>query len=122
MSGLGALLLVYMLGPDLYDSIENGFFTHQLLGRLLATSVICILASAMFFSSFGFKDTPECFEGTLYLDGLYFSVVSFSTLGYGDITAVGSGRIVSGILAVLGNLHLALIAGASFHWISKNND
>jgi len=37
-----------------------------------------------------------------FTDGLYFSLITMTTLGYGDITLVGAGRLVSGMQAALG--------------------
>ena len=37
-----------------------------------------------------------------FQDALYFSIVTMTTLGYGDITLVGAGRLVSGMQAALG--------------------
>ena len=43
-------------------------------------------------------------EGSIesYTDSLYFSIVTFTTLGYGDITLLGDGRIISGLEAATG--------------------
>ncbi len=43
-----------------------------------------------------------------YLEFLYFSVVTFTTLGYGDYHPVGGGKIVASIEALLGIFFIAL--------------
>jgi len=43
-----------------------------------------------------------------FLNALYFSVVTFTTLGYGDISPVGVARIIAAIEAFLGSFTMAL--------------
>ncbi|WP_049902666.1 pentapeptide repeat-containing protein [Halococcus agarilyticus] len=46
----------------------------------------------------------------VFYNGLYFSVVTFATLGYGDIQPVGAvARALAGIEALLGSLLMALL-------------
>ncbi|WP_299148348.1 potassium channel family protein [uncultured Tateyamaria sp.] len=55
-------------------------------------------------------------EGPVYSDeAMYFSAVTFSTLGFGDIKPQeGQSRFVASFGAILGNVHLALFAAAAF--------
>jgi len=56
------------------------------------------------------SDRPVFFLGTVFFRSLYFSIVTFTTLGYGDIRPVGDvARTVAGIEAVLGQALLALL-------------
>jgi len=48
------------------------------------------------------------------LDAIYFSSVTFSTLGYGDFAPHPTTRVLAAIQALLGNLHLGIIVGATF--------
>lgn len=48
------------------------------------------------------------------LDTWYFSAVTFSTLGYGDFGPSPKAQVFSAIQAILGNLHLGMIVGATF--------
>ncbi len=43
-----------------------------------------------------------------FMDALYFSAVTFTTLGYGDVTPVGFSRALAAAEAFLGNFTLAL--------------
>lgn len=43
-----------------------------------------------------------------YFTSLYYSVVTFTTLGYGDITPVGTSRLVAALEAFIGSFTLAL--------------
>ena len=44
----------------------------------------------------------------MYWQSLYFSVVTFTTLGYGDILPIGISRLFASIEALLGGFILAL--------------
>lgn len=48
-------------------------------------------------------------QAPAFLDCLYFSVVSISSLGYGDFRPVGYGRMVAGAEVILGLILIALI-------------
>lgn len=46
-----------------------------------------------------------------FLPVLYFCVVTFTTLGYGDLVPVGVGRLVASVLTVYGVMSLAFLIG-----------
>ncbi|PUZ92369.1 potassium transporter Kef, partial [Vibrio vulnificus] len=43
-----------------------------------------------------------------FLNAVYFSVVTFTTLGYGDISPVGLARFIAALEAFLGSFTMAL--------------
>ncbi len=45
---------------------------------------------------------------------MYFSTVTFSTLGYGDFRPAPEARSYAAFLAVYGNIHLGLLVGGLF--------
>ncbi|MGS0535082.1 ion channel [Pseudoalteromonas sp. SaAl2] len=55
-------------------------------------------------------DLSAAFDANLsaFLNSFYFSVVTFTTLGYGDITPTGFSRVVAAIEAFCGSFSLAL--------------
>jgi len=53
-------------------------------------------------------------------DYLYFSGVTFSTLGYGDFQPQNWSKIPAMVEAIVGNLHLGLIVGSAYH-LAKGN-
>ncbi len=48
-------------------------------------------------------------------DNLYFSMVTFSTLGYGDFRPTESARLVAAFQSIIGDLHLGIFVGAAFY-------
>ena len=96
--------------------------------RVIATAVIIIVVSAVLYPLLG--GIQESVNGTtvtysvanpdanqlsylffgVFLRSLYFSVVTFTTLGYGDIEPVtGPPRAIAGAEALLGQLLMALL-------------
>ena len=53
-------------------------------------------------------------EGVTVSDHVYFSAVTFSTLGYGDFRPAADARLLAASQAIIGNLHLGIIVGAAF--------
>ena len=52
------------------------------------------------------------------LDQLYFSIVTFTTLGFGDFTPCAA-RLVAASEALLGTLHLGLFVGGVFYYLNE---
>lgn len=95
--------------------------------RVLATSVIVILVFAVLFPLTGGvlevqgeqtikysienpENTSRWWLGTVMFKSVYFSVVTFATLGYGDIQPLGAGaRFLAGAESLLGALLAALL-------------
>lgn len=50
------------------------------------------------------------------LTALYFSTVTFTTLGYGDLQPVPHMRVLAGFEAVVGYIFLGFLVGTAFHW------
>ena len=52
-------------------------------------------------------------------DHIYFSAVTFSTLGFGDITPSRDARLFAAAQAIIGNLHLGIVVGTAFFAASR---
>jgi hypothetical protein len=52
-------------------------------------------------------------------NALYFSIVTFTTLGYGDMQPIPKMRIVAASQALVGYAYLGLIVATLFHWASE---
>jgi hypothetical protein len=86
--------------------------------RVIIFSIVLIIifATLYFFSglsfsgdSLGFDINASLWENTkFYLSSLYFSVVTFPPLGYGDLVPIGIARAFAALEAFLGSFTLAL--------------
>ncbi len=83
-----------------------------LLDTLVSSMLfISIFATLYWYSGFGknglyMNETP--------LDAFYFSTVTFSTLGYGDLSPSNSSKFFAALQAVIGNIHLGFVVGSAF--------
>ena len=87
-------------------------------GRVVQFSVALIACCSFCYFAFGIVDGDRLVryasDRTLganflnWLDTLYFSVVTFTTLGYGDLTPVGFSRAFAAFEAFIGSFTLAL--------------
>lgn len=107
LSNLGAKLL-WLQAPSF---VLSGW---RLLVDILISGTLCILSATLIFSEFPIHDTGNKDYLAQQLDYLYFSIVTFSTLGYGDFRPGEALRIPASMLAVAGNIHLGLLAGSVF--------
>ena len=83
------------------------------LMRDTATSItFSVLGFALLYLQLGIiHDSKVVYDAR---DALYFSAVTFSTLGYGDFSPVAGGRLIAAFQAILGNLHLGVTVGVMF--------
>ncbi|MDO9631477.1 MAG: potassium channel family protein, partial [Humidesulfovibrio sp.] len=60
-------------------------------------------------------------EGLSFADALYFSVVTMSTVGYGDVVPhTGAGRVVAGIMILTGvGSFMSAVAATSEHLLTR---
>ena len=82
--------------------------------ELVRIYILSVFGFAVFYFYFGLMK-PAQIESTVflnYLDSLYFSVVTFTTLGYGDFQPCPSIRLVASIEALLGVFMLPLASAA----------
>lgn len=108
---LGYLILLVVVLPAVAQnaSLQIG----ELLLRVVVSSVLTITAYAYVYLLQGVQGPGE--DAASALTTLYFSMVTFATLGYGDISPQGPIlRLVAAFQAIVGNLHLGLFAAAAF--------
>lgn len=56
------------------------------------------------------EDAPPFYIAFIFVKSLYFSMITFSTLGYGDIRPVGgAARALAGVESLLGSILMALL-------------
>ena len=107
---IGTVVLVRLLAPY-RAALQSGPEWNRVLRMLIGTVMLLLIlhlaeillwATAFLFLEIG--DDLQSFE-----EAVYFSFVTYTTLGYGDITLSGEWRIMSGIEALNG----VLLAGWS---------
>jgi len=92
-------------------------FLHQAAG-VICTAPLCPSTQSFFtdgFTRFS-ENTPDQSRDPLQIDtgfrtGLYFSIVTFTTLGYGDMQPLPSMRLYTSLEAMLGYAYLGLLVG-----------
>ncbi len=98
----------------LYLTIDNEAFDADAV-RLSRDTIVSIAfnisAASLLYKLHGLNP-PDWDTSITPSDFLYFSAVTFSTLGYGDYAPLQSARPFAAFYAILGNLHLGIIVGA----------
>jgi hypothetical protein len=102
------------------DRVGNDFEldARRLVYDTMISSAFMIVVFAALYKNTGLMFGTEEVKPSA-LDAIYFSSVTFSTLGYGDFAPHPSLRIVAAIQALLGNLHLGMVVGATFSAIKR---
>lgn len=80
----------------------------------IVSGAFMIFVFALFYRHFGTDPTGSA------LDNVYFSAVTFSTLGFGDIGPKPFSQGFAALEAMVGNLHLGFLVGATFAAITTN--
>ena len=80
----------------------------------LVSICFIILSFALLYRKLGISLSADCDRKFTEIDTLYFSAVTFSTLGYGDFRPCEAARLIASSEALIGNLHLGLIVGSGF--------
>ncbi|MBU4350575.1 pentapeptide repeat-containing protein [bacterium] len=95
----------------LWSCFLNGIFGYgEQPGKVIISAISIILIFTFLFMSSGISDTSiGGLSSKNFLDCIYFSTVTFTTLGYGDFRPLeGWGRIFAGTEAFIGALMMAL--------------
>lgn len=84
----------------------------RLLVDAATSALLTTIAFAMAYNVWGIVG-PDGTTPTA-TDYYYFSVVTFSTLGFGDFRPEQGARMLAALQSVIGNVHLGLVVGAAF--------
>ena len=95
-------LLVLVVFPLLFINAENGRLQEEL--REVVDVVV---------------DEGSGRQSLSYADGLYWSVITATSIGYGDITPrTGVGRLIAAVLGTMGVLTVGMTAGLVIYWLT----
>jgi voltage-gated potassium channel len=103
--------LVFSTGSITLNRLMGGVCIFMLLG--LTWNILYVFL--VYFDPSSFEGLPEnaLVDQDVYWDMTYFSFVTLTTLGYGDITPAGTmARVLAYSEAVVGQLYLAILIGA----------
>lgn len=92
---------------------------NMLLTMVVSQSIGMIFVFAGIYSITGLQIDGELNQ-VHHWDALYFSVVTWTTLGYGDFQPIGYARGVASIEALFGYLHLGIIVGLIVALVGHN--
>ena len=93
-----------------------GYGEKPLRVIVFSIMIIVIFATLYFFAGLSFSGDSLAFDMSsglwentkIYFSALYFSVVTFTTLGYGDLAPIGFARALAALEAFVGSFTLAL--------------
>lgn len=119
---IGASLLIFfqivLLMPFRDNNEDFQLDAWRLVFDTMVSAVFMILVFSVLYRNVGLLSGGEIVRPSL-LDAIYFSSVTFSTLGYGDFAPHPSARMIAATQALLGNLHLGMVVGATFAAIKR---
>jgi len=100
-------------------SQRGAFSSHASDNRFIFTAIT--IATDMLAVILAFANAYQIYGGVFvngvaavgFADHLYFSVVTFTTLGYGDFLPTGTTRFIAAFQALLGYAYFAVIIGIS---------
>ena len=115
---------------SLFHTLQRIYGGQGILWQELARSVfnvfLLLLAFALIYQKIGIVDTTHDGKPLNYNFWIccYYSVMTFTTTGYGDFEPQGIGRVLASIQALIGYLVLGLMASTSMsvvQWTAKGS-
>lgn len=107
----GFSIIIFLL-PLLLNLSRSYFWLVSAM--LLFHIAITIFSFALHYKSFGLAGPNGKFTPSLY-EAIYFSITTFTTLGYGDFQPLPGNRLTTSFEALSGMISMAI--GASFIWL-----
>lgn len=92
----------------------------RLFSDTIISSILTILCFGTLYFQIGLVFGGETVFPS-FLDAIYFSAVTFSTLGFGDFSPTPELRMTSAAEALIGNLHLGMIIGTTLAGLNKSS-
>jgi hypothetical protein len=111
--GIGGVLLNHTFLKSLFSILNSHEPVQELYKEYAWTAVVALMNISLFASlyhMFGINHGDTVIIGDWY-NSFYFSVVTWTTLGYGDLSPVKNMRLVAALEAFLGYVYMAALVG-----------
>ena len=110
---IAGLLINYTFINDVKEIIKSKEPTSELIKEyiwIFAVGCLNIMIFATIYFIFGISHGDKVETGSWY-NSFYFSIVTWTTLGYGDFAPVENLRLVAAFEAMLGYVYMAVLVG-----------
>jgi len=120
---LGGLMLIFafviLIGMiPLFMNLSRGYFT-LLLGYLAGHIIVTLLAYALQYWHAGIVASDNSVINN-FQDSLYFSVTTWTTLGYGDFVPIQKMRLATSLEVLTGFISMAITVSFIWLWCTEN--
>ncbi|CAM3475169.1 potassium channel family protein [Parendozoicomonas haliclonae] len=118
-SGGTAALVRYFRYESRFAKRIFGDFTGILALSCIAVFLLCLhILQVLLWAGvyWGLINSPAI---TSFADAFYFSIITYTTVGYGDIVIAGEGRLLSGIESMIGILMFGWSTAILFMAVQK---
>jgi hypothetical protein len=120
-----ALTIIVVAGGGVLSVVRSAFTDQQ--PRIIRALLALTAAIAALLLSFGaIYQTTGLVDGgrptTDFGTALYFSIVTWTTLGYGDVQPVGLSRAFSAVEALLGYIYLGLLVSVVVKVVTSSKE
>lgn len=106
------LIVVALIGhAALFDLLIDRFYRFCLVG-LFANMFVLIMIFGLVYAEYGLLDTcgnKMSVQKNELSDAVYFSIVTWTTLGYGDLRPTEGVRFVAALEALMGYMYMGLL-------------
>ncbi len=125
LSSKSALNLIYSLASIVALFVLISLKNHYLLGAysralkiLIIGMPLVIVVFALVYTEFGIMDSNSIVIKD-FVSALYFSIVTWTTLGYGDFKPTADVRFYAAAEALLGYVYMGILIGTVFSSLSR---
>lgn len=112
------LVTFFLAGVCLVDLLDIDYGPGMALVAIFLHGVALIVIFAAIYSAFGLRDHGTPVEAD-FPTALYFSIVTWTTLGYGDFAPHSDIRLMAAFEAGVGMIFFGVFLGVAVHWINR---